>query len=327
MRELNIVLAGLIWQEVADYEYLYKELSVPKLSKLLSKANITGHAGLSYSDFAYSNTKVQIGTTLANNYAAQLNLSGFNSYLLAEPTNLRADRDRLLIAESELLQLSETEAHEIIASINQHFEGEVKVFYLREDLWLLGTNLDLHDLNSYPIIDIIGENVDDYLPEGVSRIYLHKIMNEIQMLLFEHPVNSLRNEDNLLAVNSLWLWDKKIQPLPCKLGKAAHIKTSVKNIKQLISTADCNTLIIDDTYYPAKYRDSFGWVQRLHEIEEYLPEFIMDALRTGKFKTVNIWLPQLSNTWQLNINRFDLYKFWRNSDFTQISTQLNCNEN
>lgn len=326
MQELNIILAGLIWQEVADYEYLYKELSVPKLSKLLSKANITRHAGLSYSDFAYSNTKVQTGTTLATYYANQLNLSGFKSYLLAEPTNLRADRDRLLIAEAELLQLSETEAHEIISSINQHFEGEAKVFYLREDLWLLGTNLDLHDLNSYPIIDIIGENVDDYLPEGVSRIYLHKIMNEIQMLLFEHPVNNLRHEDNLLSVNSLWLWDKRIQPLPCKLGQVTQIKTNAENINQLIATADCNTLIIDDAYYPVKYRDSFAWVQRVHEIEAYLPEFIMSTLRTGKFKTVNIWLPQLLDTWQLSINRLDLYKFWRNSNFTQISTQLNSNE-
>lgn len=327
MRELNIVLAGLTWQEVADYEYLYKELSVPKLSKLLSKANVTQHTGLSYSDFVYSNTKVQTGTTLATHYATQLNLSGFKSYLLAEPTNLRADRDRLLIAEAELLQLSETEAHGIIASVNQHFAGEVKLFYLREDLWLLGTNLDLHDLNSYPIVDIIGENVDDYLPAGVSRIYLHKIMNEIQMLLFEHEVNNLRHEDNLLAVNSLWLWDKKIQPLPCKFGQVSQINANAENIKKLISTADCNTLIIDDAYYPAKYRDSFAWVQRVHEIEEYLPEFIMDTLRAGKFKTVNIWLPQLLNTWQLSINRLDLYKFWRNSDFTQISTQLNCNEN
>lgn len=318
MRELNVVLPGLIWHEVADYEYLYKQLNIPTLTKLLSKAKCQEFVA-SYSDFVYS---FSADETLARLYARENDFYEFDDYLIVEPTHLRADRDRLLIAESEILQLNEEEANEIISAVNQHFAGEIKLKLIKEDLWLLGTNLDLSDLVSYPIVDIIGENIDDYLPLGKSRMMLHKLMNEIQMLLFDHPVNKLRSEDGLLAVNSLWLWDKSKANSVFKtnrvLSNNSSIGDKIINLPEQIKQYD--TLIIDKLHYPAQYRDSFAWVQGLHDIDKNLVPLLMDGTKTGYWQQLNIWVPSLGRTHRFTVSKLDMYKFWQNKTFEQIST-------
>lgn len=318
MRELNVVLPGLIWHEVADYEYLYKQLNVPTLTWLLSKAKYQEFVA-SYSDFVYN---FSADETLARFYARENDFCEFDNYLIVEPTHLRADRDRLLIAESEILQLNEEESREIISAVNQHFAGEIGLKLIKEDLWLLGTNLDLSDLVSYPIIDIIGENIDDYLPLGKSRMMLHKLMNEIQMLLFDHPVNKLRAEDGLIAVNSLWLWDKLKANSVFKtnrvLSNNSSIGDKIINLPEQLRQYD--TLIIDKLHYPAQYRDSFAWVQGLHEIEQNLVPLLMDGTKTGYWQKLHIWVPNLGRTHRFTVSKLEMYKFWQNKTFEQIST-------
>lgn len=325
MSNLNLVLPGLVWHESADYGYLYKQLNVPILSKLLSRAKLVKHT-LSYSDFVYSS---HLGNeSLARAYANQLGLTDYKGYVLAEPTHLRVDRDRLLIAETELLQLSEDESRQIIALINQHFAGELMVYYVQDNLWLMGINLDLADLTSYPIVDIIGENVDEYLPLGKSRLHLHRIMNEIQMLFFDMPLNQLRNEDGLLVVNSLWLWDKKLSALPFSLSNVVSNNAQFGELltNLALQIRHTNTLIIDKAYYPAQYRDSFAWVSALHEIENNLLAVVYNQLKSGVLGEINIWLPGLNSTIQYKIRRRDLWKFWHNKSFEEISQQLVVNE-
>lgn len=320
-RSLNLVLPGLVWHESADYSYLYQQLNVPILSKLLARAKVISHE-LSYSDFVYR--KETSDLSLATNYAKQLGLTDYTSYVLVEPTHLRVDRDRLLIAETELLQLSEDESRSIIELINQHFANEITIYYLQDNLWLMGINADVSDLISYPIVDIIGENVDEFLPQGTPRLQLHRIMNEIQMLFFAMPLNQERSEDGLLAVNSIWLWDKKLRALPFDhvslISKSEQLRELITDIIQ--STAAQNALIIDKAYYPAQYRDSFAWVSALHEIENNLLAGVYNQLKSGVINQLSIWLPSLNRTIEYKIRRCDLWKFWRKRSFIELSQQV-----
>lgn len=292
MNDLNILLPGIIWNEIGDYKYLYRELDVPCLSKLLSRAKRAKHQ-LSYSDFVYSGFTEE---SLAMHYVDKLGATGYQSYLIAEPTHLRADRDRLLIAESELLQLNENEAYSTIQLINQHFAGDIYIWYIREDLWLLGCNIDVGDLVSYPIIDIVGENADEYLPTGKSRLKLHALMNEIQMLLHECELNKLRTQEGLIPLNSLWLWDKPNIQLPCLIDRG-----------------------VDSAYYPLQYRDSYAWLGKIREIEQNLISPLLLDLASGKYREINIWIPHMNVTWCFTISKYAMHKFWSNRTLEQIA--------
>ena len=325
MSQLNLVLPGIIWPEIADYEYLIKQLDIPNLSKLCTKATLKQEIHChSYSDFIYGNYDYSAGS-LAQSYAQKLNVyTEFSEFLMVEPTHLRADRDRLLIAEAELLQLNTEEAEIIINAINQHFNNELKLYLLEDDLWLLGTNLDLTDLVSYPIIDIVGENIDDFLPLGKSRLQLHKILNEIQMLLFNLPINQQRQDDGLMQANSVWFWDKQKPDLDTAaqlvIRSSQQINQQLNEITQ--ATASETTLIIPYGYFAARYRDSFAWVQQINQLEQELAQKLVMLLSKRKITQIDIIIPGVESSWRLSLQSLELWKFWRKKSWLELMESL-----
>lgn len=311
MSELNLVLPGLIWPNGADYEYLSSRIQMPNFSNFCCKGRLNKLA-LRFSDFVYVE-QGNSGLSLANNYATKFGISGYSGYMLMEPTHLRLDRDRLLISESELLQLNTGDAEQIIALINEHFAGELRVFQVSDELWLIGLDFAVDGTVSYPLIDIVGENIDEFLPTGPQRLHLHKLMNEIQMLLFNFPLNKQREEDGLLNVNSVWLWDKYYEKLPFELGNVLARNSNIADLD--VDLAGINTLVVDKAYFPACYRDSFSWLEIIAELDSSLGSKLLALLRSGKLKQLNIYLPALNGCQYVQLSRYDLWKFWRKNTF------------
>jgi hypothetical protein len=65
--------------------------------------------------------------------------------------------------------------------------------------------------------DALGRNLRDLMPAGRDGARVRSLVNEIQMLLHEHPVNSARLERRQPAINSVWLWGigrlEKVMPV------------------------------------------------------------------------------------------------------------------
>ena len=95
-------------------------------------------------------------------------------------------------------------------TINQHFSGELKLYRLEDDLWLVGTNLDFGRFNQLSRLLILSEkNIDDFSTSWqVVLSNYTRFLNELQMLLFNLPINQQRQDDGLMQVNSVWFWNK-----------------------------------------------------------------------------------------------------------------------
>ena len=314
--KLSIALPGLIWQDIGD-ERIYNEITAPKLDNLIKHAS-TRSLEYNFSDLIYATYASEYtDKSLANTFAKQLGVArDYPYFLIAEPTHLRIDRDRLLICETELLKLSFKETQIIIDNINSHFSPEIKVYAINTELWLIGLNLDVSDNQFHPILDIIGENIDNYLPRGVNGVELNKIFNEIQMLLFNLPENLARKEEGLLTVNSLWLWDKKIDSniidsyskiftnINLVNLNSAKIKPLSPNLEN--SLVNNSLLIVDDLYYPCCYRDFDTWDAKLQLISKCL----LEKLDVRKFSQIDILIPKTSSTLNLRIRPRNKYKIW-----------------
>ena len=307
MSQFNLILPGLIWPNAADYEYLSSRIKLPQLSNLFAKGKLS-RLELNFSDFVYAQ-QLKSGLSLANYYAKELGLNAHLAYMLLEPTHLRLDRDRLLISEPALLQLNSAEAQQLITVINEHFSGELEVFYISDELWLIGLNFTLDDVVSYPLIDIVGENIDEFLPSGNERLRLHKLINEIQMLLFNLPLNKLREDEGLLSINSVWIWDKSPPKLAFEFG--THLANNSSLSALTGDFAAVASLIVDKAYYPACYRDSFSWLEVVAELDNLLAAKLSDLLNSRKIQHLNIYIPTLTGCHCLQLSRFDLWKFWR----------------
>ena len=126
-------------------------------------------------------------------------------WMYATPVNMLLGRDSFFLADPAELTFSDDESTALIDSLNQHYAGMGACFYLRNQVWFLGLD-ENPNITTTPIDLVKGKDVANYLPQGEGALAWNKLQNEIQMLLYNHPVNDAREAQGLPVINSLWCY-------------------------------------------------------------------------------------------------------------------------
>ncbi|MBA3695228.1 MAG: hypothetical protein H0W85_00290 [Methylotenera sp.] len=131
-------------------------------------------------------------------------------WLFATPVHLILGRDHFVLADPATLSLSDGEAEALIASLNTHFSHAdfyLKGFnlYRSANVWFLGLDTDPQIATSN-INAVINKDISPYMPAGSGALAWANWQNEVQMLLFDHPVNVARESRGELPINSLWCY-------------------------------------------------------------------------------------------------------------------------
>jgi hypothetical protein len=140
--------------------------------------------------------------------AAQLHSQGQapGSWCLAQPVHLAAGLDHLRLAPLRAAVLADEEARALAATVGAHFaEGDPQIMGWLGGVWLLHFAAAV-DCTTQPPEIVVGHNVHDCMPSGPQGARVRSLMNEIQMLLHEHPVKARRERARQLPVNAWWLW-------------------------------------------------------------------------------------------------------------------------
>jgi len=94
----------------------------------------------------------------------------------------------------------------LVATLNAHFAANDVRFHAPEPArWLVGCGTR-QTLMTHPPARVIGKPLLGVLPQGADGERWRSWQNEIQMLLFEHPVNTAREAAGRAVVNSVWFW-------------------------------------------------------------------------------------------------------------------------
>lgn len=124
----------------------------------------------------------------------------------AEPVQLLAGLDHLQLAGPAPLPLEAGESRELLETLNAHLAGSGFTLHGAPRAgWLCRCPPDLAWTAAEPWL-AIGRDLRDWLPGGPDASRVRALVNELQMLLHEHPVNERRLVQGLPPVNSLWLW-------------------------------------------------------------------------------------------------------------------------
>lgn len=136
--------------------------------------------------------------------------------LRADPVHVVADRDVLRVMEPHALSVLAAEARELIATLNAHFAQDGLQFVAPQPgRWYLVLPDDPL-MRTHPLPDIAGASLQDHLPFGQHGKRWHAVLNEIQMLLHEHPANDAREMRGEPPVNSVWFWGGGYLPRAAK---------------------------------------------------------------------------------------------------------------
>ena len=133
------------------------------------------------------------------------NVVGNGYWLYAAPVHLVLQRDSFSLAAPAPLPLELDEIQALTTALNQYFNQDNRYFFWHDNLWFLRLDANPAIQTSVPQA-FINKDINAFMPTGNGAAQWAKFSNEMQMLLFDHHVNVMREANNMQTVNSIWCY-------------------------------------------------------------------------------------------------------------------------
>ncbi len=250
---------------------------------------------------------------------------GESFWVHADPVHLRADRDRVLLADSSLLEIGMEEARSFADTLNAHFAPDLRFEPIAPGRWYASVAVPPRE-PTRPLSAVVGGSVET----GSASIGWHKLMNEVQMLLHEHPANEARAARGVPTVNGVWLWgggrmaqaSAKLRGVlscnPLALGLAANAGVRgtypPEDIGRWLEGGEREGVylaVLDSLSLPAQHGALERWSEELQRLERDWFAPLHLALQRGRIGMVSLHLGSESELLSAETTRSDLRHLWR----------------
>lgn len=142
---------------------------------------------------------------------------------------LQVHSDHVTMAEPDALALQSHESQALMQAMQPYFlEDGLALHAYQAGQWLVCGAL-LRDLPTASLERVRAQVVDTWMPQGERARPLRRLHNEMQMLLYTHPVNDARLAAGLPAVNAFWLSGTgSLPPAGARAASAAVLQTELR---------------------------------------------------------------------------------------------------
>ena len=173
----------------ASCQAAIKTLQLPNLTRFLQQAEVVSTDSGDEFDFIPPHERVL----------------GLTQQVIVTPCHWSVGIDNIRMENPDDLQLTEAESKDFFAAIQPYFsEDGIALTYQSELVWHANSSL----FDGLPLASTdraIGRNVDVWQPPAEQSKSIRRLQNEMQMLLYTHPMNEAREARGLPTVNSFWL--------------------------------------------------------------------------------------------------------------------------
>lgn len=260
---------------------------------------------------------------------------GSQGWLRADPVNLRAERDQLLLDPLAAISLTHEQAVQLVATLNAHFLADgMRFCAVNARKWYVQTDtLPRVVMAPLSAAAAAGNNVDAMRPQGTDAMAWQRIANEVQMLLHEHPVNAEREQHGQAPINGVWFWGAGVLPGPIHwrftrvfsdhatargfalLGNRAAAPCPASAAEWLAlppaNEKNRDLVVLDALQSAATEQGVEAWRGALESMERDWFAPLLAALRSERMGMLSIHAPSPRCTLSSEVVRGDLVKFWR----------------
>jgi hypothetical protein len=140
-------------------------------------------------------------------------------------------------------------------------EDGIALHGLQDGNWL-ALGAVFHDLPTASLARASGGAVDHWLPRQAQAQPLRKLQNELQMLLYAHPVNDARSARGLLPVNSFWV-------------------SGTGSLPDGFHPAQSGGTLLGALREPSQRNDATGWTQAMQALDAGPIHALLEQARRG----------------------------------------------
>jgi hypothetical protein len=168
--------------------------------------------------------------------ASQLGMPAGKAWAFITPCHWAMGREHATLTDPSGLALTPEEADTLHAAMQPYFDTEgITLHPVTPGRWLAEGEV-LRDLPTASLDRVLGRNVDAWLPDKTTAGSLRRLQNEMQMLLYTHPVNDARGAQRQRSVNSFWISGSGA--LPAAVSTVAGEPNAPRSLAQAVFTDD-----------------------------------------------------------------------------------------
>jgi hypothetical protein len=193
---------GVVAYAAPESEALQKAMDtlyLPNLGKLLSR--------LSYVKNLSQAAEESSAFLMPHEHAPKL--IGMAPFLGPEaimtPCHWQVGMNEVILLKPEELALSDAESRQVLSAMQPYFEEDgLQVVYESPLVWRVTGHL-IDGLPLASIERVSGQSIQTWMPNLQQAKTLQRLQSEMQMLLYQHPVNDERSLKGRWTVNSFWM--------------------------------------------------------------------------------------------------------------------------
>lgn len=244
-------------------------------------------------------------------------------WFIVNPAHIAISRSHLLMSDLRGLQLSEAHSRALFDVARPYFEeigktllyGDAATWFMRADDWAA--------LETSSPDSAVGQNLTDWLPQGERGLDYRKLQNEIQMLWYEHPANSEREQRGLQPVNGFWPWSPSTatpaEPALAAADDAPSWLSALARQHDIVPSqlaAGDAILLCDSLSAPAIATEWAGWLAQFQRIDDTLLAPLLAAAPGG----VKLVLTRRDRHLECSTTKMAQLKFWRRPSLELLLT-------
>jgi hypothetical protein len=229
--------------------------------------------------------------------------------LRADPVHLRADTTGLVLFDTTAFELDEAECRALSGTLAAHLAQDGwDLRFQHPQRWYLSGGPS-QDLITAPLPAVRGTAVAPVPFTGADAPAWISRLNELQMLMHDHPVNRTRVAARRIAVNSLWLWGGG-EPRRQAAARCSHVcadnalargsarfcgapVTSMSDgaeaLVRSMAADEQRLVVLEDCRDAAAYQDIADWQAALHRLERNWFAVLIRSLRTGRLDNLDLY--------------------------------------
>jgi hypothetical protein len=142
---------------------------------------------------------------------------------LLSPGHWLMGRDHLTLLDPQTLALSDEESRALLEAVRELFDSDGWTLQWGTASRWYASHPSLEGLPTASLERVIGRNPDVWLTDNPQARMIRRLQSEVQMLLYQHPINDAREATGLATVNSFWLSGCGVPPSSVRLPASVQV--------------------------------------------------------------------------------------------------------